>query len=205
MTRARGGRVVLPARVRPFRSNPPLARLPFLLPLRFLPLLAPLEGCTAPQAPAAPGGGAPARAGSWSVALGPAAITPNFDEGGVSGALEVGYYRGEHIAVVLRHVGDYEDDGVDTSAQVTRLGFDWSPHHGAWQAFGGLSGGAAYGESVNESALFGVHLGGRHWPQPRAFLQVLLAYDRFLTRTEDETEYYRDGVFSVTVGIGMLF
>jgi hypothetical protein len=145
------------------------------------------------------------RPGEWGVAAGPAAISPNFDEGSVGGSVELACFVTEHSTIAMRHIGDYEDDNNDTSINVSRLGYDWSPSCAELETFVGGSLGAAYGESVNESGLVGAHAGLRYWRQPRAFLQVIGGYDRFWTRTEDRSEYYREGVFTFLLGVGQLF
>jgi hypothetical protein len=145
--------------------------------------------------------------GTWAFAVGAMAITPNFDEGSVGGAAEVVRFATDELAFVLRHIGDYEDDENDTSINVTRVGLDWSPDgdRTSLEPFVGVSLGAAYGESVNESGLTGLHAGVRLWQQPRAYFQAIGGYDRFWTRTEDRSEYYREGIFTLLFELGVVF
>ncbi len=145
------------------------------------------------------------RPGDWSCAVGTAALSPDFDYGSVGGQLEIGWRAASDYAITARHVGDYLDNGHDTSFNLTRVGIDWHPWRRRFDPFGGVSLGAAYGESVNESGVTGAHLGFQYWHQPRGFLQVLLGYDRFWTRTGDPTEVYRDGTFTFALSLGLLF
>jgi hypothetical protein len=144
---------------------------------------------------------------AWAFGVGTAAISPDLDKGGTGGALELDFFPSTGHAIALRHVGDYEDDGQDSSTNITRICFDWSlaGARRTFEPFAGIGIGCAYGESVNETGLTAAQLGLRYWREDCAFLQAVASYDRFWTRTEDRTEYHRDGAASLQISVGFVF
>lgn len=163
----------------------------------------PRTGSPAAQAAGEPEWG-PA-AGEHEFTLGGLALTTDGDDGYVSGAASLGHHASPVLAIQLRHEGAFADNGESRSFFTTRLAVDLGIARSGVRPFAGLGAGVAYGESVNETPLLGLHAGVRLYVQPRAFLQILAGYDHFVTKTEDETEIFEDEALRVGLSIGLHF
>lgn len=196
-------------------TDPRPNRLPTWSWVGFCALL-PCLGCTAIALPRSAKASAPrpdddgqarwgAEVGDYEFAIGSVAVTPDLDQGLAAGTMQLGWHFDDCTSLVMRHNGSYVADGRDQSFQATRVAIDLALAGQRVLPFVGCSLGLAYGESINETVLVGVHVGLRAYVQPKAFLEVVGGYDYFSTKTEDRTEIFYDSAVSVVLSMGVLF
>ncbi len=144
-------------------------------------------------------------AGSLEASIGGLAITPGGNNGFVNGAFAIGWYASADVILSVRHLGSFSDNGEDNSYFSDRIAVDFAGPPRGVSPFVGLGIGVAYGESVNETVLAGLHAGARIFIKPSTFVQLLGGYDHFVSRTEDRTEVFEDAVSTFTLSFGVTF
>jgi len=151
------------------------------------------------------------RQGDWEVAVG--ANSVNDEEwvsstwgGGLTGSL--GYFLTDDLEVALRQsILASGARGTKETAYLgsTRIAVDYHIPLGRFYPFIGANFGTTYGD-VHPVASGGPEAGVKYWAVSNAFLYTMAEYNWFTGGSSSQVgNAYDDGLFLVTVGMGMNF
>lgn len=139
---------------------------------------------------------------------GSGASNTDFDSslGGVN--FSYGQYINETLMWSLRQTVNYinPDVGGTQWNGSTRLAIDQHlTAYGQFRPFVGANFGGAYGDSVSDTWLAGLEIGGKYYVQPNTFVFAMAEYGWFFSDADRVEDEFNNGQFTWVVGVGFNF
>ena len=137
--------------------------------------------------------------------LGTGSSDDSFDNTSLSGQIGLGYFFTQAFSVSVRQGFNYNNRNGDLMSGSTRLGADF--HIPLWGVFPyiGANLGYVYGDGIRDQFVAGPEVGVKIFAGPAAFIYGGLEYQVLFRSADELEEFYDDGRFVYSVGVGLVF